>query len=117
RAAHSRRPAAAPDARATWLAALAAAFVDEYERCGGGGPALGPGGRLVGGEFVYEYERCGGAGPELRRRVLWFERLALLRKALRAFARSPSSPLAPALAEAAGPPPGSQGGGGGAARA
>ncbi|HKE99747.1 MAG TPA: phosphotransferase [Actinomycetes bacterium] len=83
RAAHSRRPAAAPDSRATWLAALAAAFVDEYER-------------------------CGGAGPELRRRVLWFERLALLRKALRAFARSPSSPLAPALAEAAARPPGSE---------
>jgi hypothetical protein len=35
-------------------------------------------------------------GPEFRRRAAWYEAVALLRKALRSFGRSPFSPL-PAL--------------------
>jgi len=53
------------------------------------------------GAFVDEYEARGGPGPGLRQRVAWHETAALLRKALRAFARSPRSPMPMALADAA----------------
>jgi len=55
----------------------------------------------LGGAFVDEYEARGGPGPGLRQRVAWHETAALLRKALRAFARSPRSPMPAALADAA----------------
>ena len=55
-------------------AALAEAFLDEYVEAAGG-----------------------GADVELRRRIAWYEAVALERKALRCFARAPRSPLTCAL--------------------
>jgi len=55
----------------------------------------------LGEAFVDEYEARGGPGTGLRQRVAWHETAALLRKALRAFARSPRSPMPAALAGAA----------------
>jgi len=69
---------AASAERSRWLADLEGSFVEEYER------------------------RTGGGGPALRQRVAWQERTALLRKAIRMFARSPRSPMAAALVDAAG---------------
>jgi hypothetical protein len=51
--------------------------------------------------FLDEYERNAEVGPAYRERVAWYERTALLRKAIRAFARSPRSPMPVALADAA----------------
>lgn len=46
--------------------------------------------------FYTAYHVASGASPHLAQRVAWYEGIALLRKALRSFARSPWSPL-PAL--------------------
>jgi len=54
--------------------ALAEAFLDEYADASGGGEDV-----------------------ELRRRIAWYEAVALERKALRCFARAPRSPLTGAL--------------------
>jgi hypothetical protein len=51
--------------------------------------------------FLAEYCAVGGRGPDFRLRVAWYEAVALLRKAARAFARSPRSPLPAALVEGA----------------
>ena len=75
---HAWRPTAAGSARAVELDGLAGTFLDRYETCAGD-----------------------AAGPALRERVAWYERLALLRKGLRVFARSPRSPMAAALIGAA----------------
>jgi hypothetical protein len=68
------RRATAADARAQ--SALAEAFLDQYVEAAGG-----------------------GADVELRRRIAWYEAVALERKALRCFARAPRSPLTRALVE------------------
>ena len=68
------RRATAAEARAQ--AALAEAFLDQYVEAAGG-----------------------GADVELRRRIAWYEAVALERKALRCFARAPRSPLTRALVE------------------
>jgi hypothetical protein len=49
--------------------------------------------------FLHEYLRAAGgtADVELRRRICWYEAVALERKALRCFARAPRSPLTGAL--------------------
>jgi aminoglycoside phosphotransferase (APT) family kinase protein len=49
--------------------------------------------------FLGEYLKAGGgtADVELRRRIAWYEAVALERKALRCFARAPRSPLTRAL--------------------
>jgi aminoglycoside phosphotransferase (APT) family kinase protein len=49
--------------------------------------------------FLREYLRAAGgtADAELRRRICWYEAVALERKALRCFARAPRSPLTGAL--------------------
>jgi hypothetical protein len=51
--------------------------------------------------FLREYVAAAGTGPdaELRRRIAWYEAVALERKALRCFARAPRSPLTRALVE------------------
>jgi aminoglycoside phosphotransferase (APT) family kinase protein len=66
------RRSAAAGARAH--AALAEVFLDEYVEAAGGGADVG-----------------------LRRRIAWYEAVALERKALRCFARAPRSPLTRAL--------------------
>ena len=52
-----------------------------------------------GGVFLREYLRAAGATADtaLRRRIAWYEAVALERKALRSFARAPRSPLTGAL--------------------
>jgi phosphotransferase family enzyme len=69
---------AASAERSRWLARMERSFLDQYER-----------------------ERQGDVGPAFRERVAWYERTALLRKAIRAFARSPRSPLPAAFVDAA----------------
>ena len=51
--------------------------------------------------FLREYVQAAGTGAdgELRRRIAWYEAVALERKALRCFARAPRSPLTRALVE------------------
>jgi hypothetical protein len=51
--------------------------------------------------FLREYVEAagGGADGELRRRIAWYEAVALERKALRCFARAPTSPLTRALVD------------------
>jgi hypothetical protein len=68
------RRATAADARAQ--AALAEVFLDQYVEAAGGEADVG-----------------------LRRRIAWYEAVALERKALRCFARAPRSPLTRALVE------------------
>lgn len=51
--------------------------------------------------FLDAYCAASGRGPSFRLRATWYEAAALLRKALRAFGRSPRSPMPAALAEAA----------------
>jgi aminoglycoside phosphotransferase (APT) family kinase protein len=68
------RRTTATEARAQ--AALAEGFLDQYVEAAGG-----------------------GADVELRRRIAWYEAVALQRKALRCFARAPRSPLTRALVE------------------
>jgi aminoglycoside phosphotransferase (APT) family kinase protein len=68
------RRSTAAEARAR--AALAELFLDEYVEAAGGGADVG-----------------------LRRRIAWYEAVALERKALRCFARAPRSPLTRALVE------------------
>ncbi len=70
------RGSAASVRRSRWLAELGEAFVDAYER-------------------------HGGPGPGLHERLAWHEAAALVRKALRAFARSPRSCMPGALVGAA----------------
>jgi aminoglycoside phosphotransferase len=53
------------------------------------------------GQFVAEYARRVYRSPDFDRRIACHEAAALLRKALRAFARSPRSPLPAALVKAA----------------
>lgn len=51
--------------------------------------------------FLRAYTEAAGAPPEdLRRRITWYEAVALERKALRCFARAPRSPLTRALVDA-----------------
>jgi aminoglycoside phosphotransferase (APT) family kinase protein len=52
-------------------------------------------------QFLAEYCAASGRGPDFRPRVAWHEAVALIRKAQRAFARSPRSPLPAALVEGA----------------
>lgn len=55
----------------------------------------------LGDGFLSAYCAAAGRGADFRARVAWYEALALLRKAQRAFARAPRSPLPAAiLAEA-----------------
>jgi aminoglycoside phosphotransferase (APT) family kinase protein len=68
------RRATAADVRTR--SALAEVFLDQYVEAAGG-----------------------GADGELRRRIAWYEAVALERKALRCFARAPRSPLTRALVE------------------
>jgi hypothetical protein len=51
--------------------------------------------------FLREYlAAAGGASDgDLRRRIAWYEAVALERKALRCFARAPRSPLTRALVD------------------
>jgi hypothetical protein len=51
--------------------------------------------------FLEEYISARGCHPDLRRRATWYMALALLRKSLRSFARSPRSPLPALLVEEA----------------
>ena len=51
------------------------------------------------GAFLDEYCRASGSGEAFRLRASWYEAVALLRKAYRAFARSPRSPLPLALVD------------------
>jgi hypothetical protein len=51
--------------------------------------------------FLDEYCAASGFVPAFRQRVAWYESIALLRKGLRSFARSPLSPLPTALVAAA----------------
>jgi hypothetical protein len=53
------------------------------------------------GVFLEEYLRSAGEPPDggLRRRIAWYEAVALERKALRCFARAPRSPLTRALVD------------------
>lgn len=57
--------------------------------------------RLLEDAFLNEYARLSGCGDYLRYRVLWYQAVALLRKAYRSFARSPRSPIAGALVDQA----------------
>jgi aminoglycoside phosphotransferase (APT) family kinase protein len=66
------RRSAAASARMRWLQALEQRFLDEYSA-------------MI------------ARGPGVRHRAAWYQAVALLRKALRAFARSPRSPLPDAL--------------------
>jgi aminoglycoside phosphotransferase (APT) family kinase protein len=52
-------------------------------------------------QFLDAYCAASARAPEFRLRAAWYEAAALLRKALRAFGRSPRSPLPAALAEEA----------------
>ncbi|MEZ4864416.1 MAG: phosphotransferase [Caldilineaceae bacterium] len=52
-------------------------------------------------EFLAAYMTASGAAADFRRRATWYQALALLRKALRGFARSPYSPLPAQLITAA----------------
>ena len=58
------------------------------------GPALA-------GVFLEEYLRATGESLDggLRRRIIWYEAVALERKALRCFARAPRAPLTRALVD------------------
>jgi aminoglycoside phosphotransferase (APT) family kinase protein len=51
--------------------------------------------------FLGEYCAASGRGADFRRRATWYEAAALLRKALRSFARSPRSPLPAGLVDEA----------------
>ncbi|HWQ15796.1 MAG TPA: phosphotransferase, partial [Roseiflexaceae bacterium] len=46
--------------------------------------------------FLEAYCAASGYGPDFRLRAIWYEAAALMRKALRGFARSPRSPMPPA---------------------
>jgi aminoglycoside phosphotransferase (APT) family kinase protein len=70
------RKSAAAAARSLWLQTLEQRFLDEY--CA-----------------------ASGRGADFRWRVRWYEAVALLRKALRSFARAPRSPLPAALVDEA----------------
>jgi hypothetical protein len=61
--------------------------------------AAGPSG--LADVFLEEYLRSAGEHPDggLRRRIAWYEAVALERKALRCFARAPRSPLTRALVD------------------
>jgi hypothetical protein len=75
------RKSAAASARLLWLQALEQRFLDEY--CAASGR---------GADFHQKL---------FRRRAAWYEAVALLRKALRSFARGPHSPLPAALVDEA----------------
>jgi aminoglycoside phosphotransferase (APT) family kinase protein len=51
--------------------------------------------------FLGEYCATNGRGPDFQWRATWYEAVALLRKALRSFARSPRSSLPSALVDEA----------------
>jgi hypothetical protein len=51
--------------------------------------------------FLGEYCAASGRGPDFQWRTTWYEAVALLRKALRSFARSPRSSLPVALVDEA----------------
>jgi aminoglycoside phosphotransferase (APT) family kinase protein len=51
--------------------------------------------------FLSAYLAAGGGHPNFRRRAAWHQAVALLRKALRSFARSPRSPLPTLLVDEA----------------
>jgi aminoglycoside phosphotransferase (APT) family kinase protein len=70
------RKSAAAAARSLWLQTLEQRFLDEF--CA-----------------------ASGRGADFRWRVRWYEAVALLRKALRSFARAPRSPLPAALVDEA----------------
>jgi hypothetical protein len=73
----------------TFLAAL------RRRRVSGAAP---PGAHDLSAHFLAGYEHAGGSTPA---RVRWYEAVALVRAALRAFARAPRSPLPAALADEA----------------
>jgi len=58
-----------------------------------------PGAHRLPAAFLGAYQAA--AGPGITTAARWYEAVALVRKALRAFARSPRSPLPAALVEAA----------------
>ncbi|HWM59596.1 MAG TPA: phosphotransferase [Pseudonocardia sp.] len=64
--------------------------------------AAPPTARLLPAGFLGAYEAAAGSG--IADRARWYEAVALVRKALRAFARSPRSPLPAALLATAWPP-------------
>lgn len=73
-----------------------AAFLAGLRKLGVGHP-LAP----LGGDFLDAYCAAAGCGADLRARVPWYQALALLRKAQRAFARAPRSPLPATILAAA----------------
>lgn len=57
--------------------------------------------RALEDDFLDAYCAASGFGPGFRQRVIWYEAAALMRKALRGFARSPRSPMPLAQVEEA----------------
>jgi hypothetical protein len=51
--------------------------------------------------FLDEYCAASSSSGDFRLRAVWYEAVALMRKALRSFSRSPRSPLVGALVEEA----------------
>nr|WP_238345252.1 aminoglycoside phosphotransferase family protein [Actinopolymorpha cephalotaxi] len=84
------------------LGTFLASLTQQAVRCGlvGGGPADADLLAVLGEEFLTAYFRARGGGddPVARLQARWYEAVALERKALRAFARAPRSPLSGALA-------------------
>jgi hypothetical protein len=83
----------------TFLATLRQRTVREQLARPAAGPSAGGTAGASAEVFLREYLRAAGATTdvELRRRVSWYEAVALERKALRCFARAPRSPLTGAL--------------------
>lgn len=84
------------------LGTFLASLTQQAVRCGltGGGAADADLLAVLGEEFLTAYVRArdGGDDPAARLQARWYEAVALERKALRAFARAPRSPLPGALA-------------------
>ena len=90
-----------------WIDGSQLALLD-FDHCGLADPASDVGTflaslrqrgrRALEGPFFETYADRAHAGPALREGVAWYECVALLRKALRAFARAPRSPVPGLLA-------------------
>jgi aminoglycoside phosphotransferase (APT) family kinase protein len=83
----------------TFLATLRQRTVRQHLARPAAGPPAGGTAGVSAEVFLREYLRGAGATTdvELRRRISWYEAVALERKALRCFARAPRSPLTCAL--------------------
>lgn len=80
----------------TFLATLRQLHLKQTSGTGGGSGLL-----ALEDDFLRTYLAADGGGRDLAARARWYESVALIRKALRAYARAPRSPLPPLLAEAA----------------